>query len=223
MSRAFSIEVPQRHTEALRFLAMADEDTAKQIQNTLLVAENCTSVSALEAALSNINGISRQNAENLVASLLSLDSLRISHKYSSDDLAAAVSEARQLDLEAPDKKNLSSRLSWALEQVAVREIAKAADLAGERPNTYHTGRILTDIRPLFGDEAKEPLQAAVINQTLRIEYFNQRGELESIFIALSDADIADLMRIANRALVKSSTLREFLVGVNIRAIQVEAD
>lgn len=223
MPKVSNITVPHRHLQALRFLASAEEDTAQAIKEVLSGEDRFNSVAALEKNLTRVPGVSKAIAESLVGSVLTLENLLVSHKYSVSELASAVAEVDELELNDTAKENLATQLSVVLSRPPIRELAKAAELAAESSYHYHTGRFLTDLRPIFGDDPRDPVQAAVVTQTLRLEYYDQYGDPSSLFIALNEVDIANLIEAANRALKKSQNLRTFLAKANVRAIQAEEE
>ncbi|WP_330347840.1 hypothetical protein [Streptomyces sp. NBC_00582] len=223
MPKVSNITVPHRHVQALRFLASAEEKTAQQIRDVLSGEERFSSVPALERSLTDVPGVSKRIAETLVGSILTLENLLISQKYDAVELSNAVAGADELELADSEKEVLAAQLSGMLSRPPIRELAKAAELAAESPNHYHSGRFLTDVRPIFSDDPKEPVQAAVVSQTLRLEYYDQYGDPSSLFVALNEADIVNLIEAANRALEKSRNLRAFLASANVRAIQDEED
>ncbi|MGW2604506.1 hypothetical protein ACWC4A_08760 [Streptomyces mirabilis] len=223
MPKVSNITVPRRHVQALRFLASAEKKTVQGIREVLSGEERFTSIPALERSLTRIPGVSKGIAESLVGSILTLENLLISHKYNVTELANAVAGADELGLEESEKVHLATQLSAVLSRPPIRELAKAAELAAESPNHYHSGRFLTDLRPIFSDDPRDPVQAAVVSQTLRVEYYDQYGDPSSLFIALNEVDITNLIEAANRALGKSQNLRAFLAAANVRAIQAEED
>ncbi len=90
----------------------------------------------------------------------------------------------------------------------VRLSATANELSYDYANLLRHVRILSDIRPLFNDEATA-VEAAVISHTLRLHYDSSDGEHE-LSVALDEADIAKLMKHCKRALDKSLTAKKLM-------------
>ncbi len=90
---------------------------------------------------------------------------------------------------------------------AFRIVAKAIDLAYEYANLYRKSRILTDIRPLFSENA-ETIDGAVVSYTLRIRYDSVDGDHE-LSIAMDDADVRELRDTCDRAMLKAKTAHEW--------------
>ncbi len=91
---------------------------------------------------------------------------------------------------------------------AFRVVAKAIDLAYEYANLYRKARILTDIRPLFSEDA-EAIDGAVVSYTFRIRYDSVDGDHE-LSIAMDDADVRELRESCDRAIQKASTARSLM-------------
>ena len=82
------------------------------------------------------------------------------------------------------------------------------ELSYEHPNIYQNGRILTDLRPLFSDNADE-IEAAVVTHTLRLQFDSLQGRHE-ICIVLDDTDVRDLAVQCQRAVAKGLTVQKLM-------------
>ena len=87
--------------------------------------------------------------------------------------------------------------------------AKALDLSYDCDNLLQRSRVLTDIRPLFTDDAGR-IEGAVVAHTLRLRY-DQAGRNEEISFSLDAADLRQLVVHCDRALLKEKTARRFLM------------
>lgn len=91
---------------------------------------------------------------------------------------------------------------------AFRVVTKAIELSYEYANLYRKGRILTDIRPLFTEEA-DAIEAAVVSYTLRLRYDDVEGDHE-LSIAMDEEDVRELSQQCERALKKASTAQDVM-------------
>lgn len=89
---------------------------------------------------------------------------------------------------------------------AFRLVATAVDLSYEYANLYRNGRILTDIRPLFTQDASD-IEGAVVSYAMRLRYDSIDGEHE-LNIAMDENDIRDLSEQCARAIKKSRTAQK---------------
>lgn len=86
---------------------------------------------------------------------------------------------------------------------AFRLTAKAIDLSYEYANLFRRARILTDIRPLFTNDAAS-IEGAVVSYTLRLRYDSVEGE-HALSIAMDEGDVRNLAEQCARALTKART------------------
>lgn len=95
----------------------------------------------------------------------------------------------------------------------VRLAANAIDLSYEYANLYRSGRILTDIRPLFDEEAN-CIEASVIAFTLRLRYQNLESE-HDLSIAMDEEDVVQLAEQCARALRKAQVAKALQTRMQI--------
>lgn len=100
---------------------------------------------------------------------------------------------------------LRYRLKSILEIEKLNTLAKAYDLLTENVHTFERARILSDIRPVFGETLSSPPNAGVIIHTLNISYY-EAGERKEFSVALDSKDVQSLLDVLKRAGVKSPSL-----------------
>jgi len=123
------------------------------------------------------------------------------------ELLDAISEA------LPDKdisKSISNEvLTDYLNAASLRTSAKAATLLFDEERVFLNARIITDIRPVFGEDASSSdIPAAFIIHSLRVSYRGEGGE--DFFIGLSTKDLEEFKKVIERALIKANTLNQLL-------------
>jgi hypothetical protein len=87
----------------------------------------------------------------------------------------------------------------------VRLVSIALDLMYEHENLLQSVRVITDIRPVFSEDA-DLIEGSVVSHTLRLRYDSTEGD-HSISIAMDEADIRELERQCKRALLKAQTAK----------------
>lgn len=115
--------------------------------------------------------------------------------------------SRWKDLEPFLLKLFSSSTLWS--------VVKALDLSYDYSNLLQTANILTDIRPVFNDDASM-IKGSVVSYTLRIYYSTLAGDRESLSIALDEKDVMKLRGLCDRALRKAQTAKKFMQDNNIK-------
>jgi hypothetical protein len=100
-------------------------------------------------------------------------------------------------------------LSVLLDLSGVALKAKALSVATDCPRVFSTTKILSDVRPIFGDDPSKRPVGAVVLHNLRITYA-ENGEEQNFFVQLDTRDLKSLQENVNRALAKDSALRQFV-------------
>jgi hypothetical protein len=100
-------------------------------------------------------------------------------------------------------------------------VSKAIDLSFDFANVYRRGRIITDIRPLFGEGASN-IEGAVVTFTLRLHFENVDGE-HGFSIAMDSEDVRRLRDQCTRALEKACAAQALMTSARIPTITTGAD
>ena len=113
--------------------------------------------------------------------------------------------ARKSDFDATV---LRSRLDELLQVESIVLASKASAIQREHPNVLMSARVLTDMRPVFGD-GPESLQGGIVIHSLKHTSIHS-NQVQELFFALDDDDLVMLQKTIARAEAKSRTLRSFL-------------
>ncbi len=116
-------------------------------------------------------------------------------------------------------RSLEKRLQELLEIPSTKLVAKAYDVLTEHGCTYGTARVLSDIRPVFMNDASIPPDAAVIVHMLNINHL-EGNDRKTIAIALDTKDIQELIDILERAKKKTERLKAILESSGIGYIDI---
>src|SRR5262249_55776961 len=92
---------------------------------------------------------------------------------------------------------------------AVRLVSITLDLMFEHENLLQGAHVVTDIRPLFSEDATR-VEGSVVSHTLRLRYVSTEGD-HTISIAMDESDIHELARQCKRALLKAQTARSLMM------------
>lgn len=87
-------------------------------------------------------------------------------------------------------------------------ICKSNELSKESSILLRDARIITDIRPVFNNDA-DKIKATLITHTLRIDYETQ-SDYQSLDIAVGYNDIESLLQTCQRALQKARIAKDFI-------------
>jgi hypothetical protein len=209
------LTIPPTHRpgiDALLSLPPGDVDQLVEVLSALSDAASPRAVAAHVAA--HMPSMSSSIAESIVGALYSLYAVQNSMESASAELAEEVTAAAertplQKTVERAGREHAVQTLSKLLGISRMAEKTKALDLLSEFDRNFHSARILTDIRPVFGDDPAKPPQEAYITHTLKITYHENRDTKNS-FYALDSDDLRELGEAIERAEVKERSLRKFL-------------
>lgn len=132
--------------------------------------------------------------------------------------AISFDKTSTLDIEWDDiKKDLKTVLS----NDSFGVTSKAMDILSHYPNTYCSARLVTDIRPVFGQNTNECPPASLVVHTLRISSHQDDSDTKDYYVSLDSQDLHELRRIIERALEKETTLKSMINDTKMQYIDLE--
>jgi hypothetical protein len=153
--------------------------------------------------------------ESLVEAVFSLLAQRVSERPSETVAAEAASRSPVLELDQEARQRLSRRLAVLLEADTIRLASKATDLVTSYEHVFATGRLFTDVRPVFRDDDTERPWAAVIVNVLKIDHYDSDGFLRSFHVALDRSDLRALQQVIERGCAKTESMKAFLESADL--------
>lgn len=214
------IAIPRAHREALVFLAKLPRETFKSL---------CTALESLPSTLQREEMLLRVQevlpaedagqADSLISAILGAATLKGRGRLESKQLAETVAAEEALPLEAATREILAERLLRLLQIGAVAKVAKALDMLLEHERVFHAARVLTDMRPVFPDDASEGPVGAVILHLLKIDVHVASDNTE-FYVSLDSSDLQQLRKVLDRAIDKERELRKFLAGTGLPLLEV---
>jgi hypothetical protein len=91
---------------------------------------------------------------------------------------------------------------------------KATSLLAEHQHVFQDVRVLSDIRPIFGENPQELPIATVITHVLKISFL-VRDHIEEFFVAMDTPDVQKMIDVLERAKAKTQSLQTFIRGTNL--------
>lgn len=135
------------------------------------------------------------------------------------ELAESVSENAVPKITDEELPAVRQRLKDLLSLKPLESISKAVALQRQEERVYCDAKIISDIRPVFGDDPKVRPVAATITHSLKITYHENDAHRE-FYIVLDEVDLADLERVIKRAKAKSDTLTKMLSDAEITRLGI---
>lgn len=224
MLRLGTLRIPERFRPGIVLLGKIPDASYEEILSACNGAPPVFATNRELAAwiVKGTPSVAESDVGSIVDSLTSLYRLRTRSERTAAVLARDVAAAaREFDTTVGEK--LEERLA-ALLALDVFNVtyAKAKDLQIDEERTFCDARIITDIRPVFGDMIGSLPNASIIVHTLKIG-FHESGvpSHREIFIALDSNDIADLKKVLERAEEKEKRLKSVLDAAKIRLIDLQ--
>lgn len=186
-----------------------------------VAADNPTIVSCLVQKA----GMSEADARHVLYGLLNLLYLRQDMQISGEELLEVVT--RHLQERAPEQWKKDNLVCWCASQAKLAEalcernpvaiLEKARRLQYAYEHVLKSARVLTDVRPVFDDDADEML-GGIVTHSLVVEYTENRT-LKRAHFALDTSDVVRLKLQCERAERKAATAETVLKSVLGRASQ----
>jgi hypothetical protein len=201
--------VPPRHGKALETIALAEDQHIADLVAALSEAAPSLVNSVLAERVNQaVPGLDDSDAANIIDAILSLMATERSQALARDAIAGAVAQSSSLAIPDDLRERFASRLTELLAVPTLRIALKAHDLGTEHAHVFAQARAFTDVRPVFDDDPSAPPKGAVIVDTLKIEYFDERLSRTAFFVALDHLDLTHLREVIDRALAKTASLRQ---------------
>jgi hypothetical protein len=213
-----TFQIPKSEREYMAALVSASPALLDALARTLESCPPLLSRSKFGLAVADrvgdVQGATQAVITSIMRTLFAVHSVLMSDTNASPTEAAAETvETLQKDgsYGAPPQgwESFQKRLAQLLSSKTLGIAAKAGDVAYQTPRHTHAIRILTDARPVFGENAKEGPMAFTILHTLQIEY-SEDNEDREWFISLDADDLKSLRSVADRAVDKEASLRKIL-------------
>ena len=209
------IQIEKKNLVELQLIRDVGAESLEHVNMALKALPNAPlRAQALHKIIAKALGGNEAIAGALVRQLLSLHGLERQLSLTSEEIFAGLNSGlrpAESDWSAEEYDrwlSVSKRVRELFDQEVVRLSAKALDLSYEHAELLQRARILTDIRPVFNDDASQ-IRGAVITHALILSFDDIEGE-HSLTLSIDDKDILALIRQCERAIKKSKTAQAHL-------------
>jgi hypothetical protein len=125
------------------------------------------------------------------------------------DFMEGVQKVPELAVPKQEVPKLRAKFEKLLNIDAFTILSKAKRLQRDGERLYCDAKILSDIRPVFGNKPTNRPVGAVVSHTLRVTY-HEGADLKDFHIILDSIDLEMLGDVIGRAYAKDKTLRDLL-------------
>ena len=133
-----------------------------------------------------------------------------------DDIAQAIATAGI----TTDLNSFMGRVEQLLRIPSLTVAAKARVLLSDG-NSYCRSRVLTDLRPIFGESVDGQPAAAVVVHHLTLSYHTTPPNTADVIVSLDSDDIENLIETLQRAQRKQQELQQLLTSVKVPSLDLE--
>ena len=208
-----ALRIPAEYERGFVFVSQLPEADFGKILGALNEASPTSYADDMVLALGKVADYTKEDLETFVDTLLSLYRLR-SHADIKiddfiDDLAGAIREGDNKDLQAISPERLSALVGRLKSLLTVRSIlmrTKVRELRTDFANIFYDAKMISDIRPVWNGDVTQAPEGVVVTNTLKLEYHHVGGHGE-IYICLDADDLDILASVLRRAQDKMRTLK----------------
>jgi hypothetical protein len=208
-----NLTIPDEYQPGILKLFVLDDDAVTNLKRVL--STEADDISTRELASIASSAIGSTSEKDLYAVLRSLRTLYVVRSNTevpleefSSDLADAVEEL--LD-EKPTDEQLDSFKKKVVSLMAIDPFAtqvKGRALQTDDERTYCRAKILTDLRPVFGEDIDDGLKGMVIMHHLKLVFHGDGSAHNDFYVSMDSQDLEALKATIERAEAKAKSLRE---------------
>lgn len=218
--------MPEPYRAGLGRLAAWSDRQIQALDDALATSAATLEPRPLVASLSpSLEGVDDEAIWEVLTALLSLYSAAESNSLKLVDLSASVAQSPDLKIDIPDQRELlAKRLTQLTRHQSLLITAKAFGVLTANEKSYHRARVVTDIRPVFGEDLGRPAAALIVHM-LSIAFHQghgaERWSVDEVHVALDSKDVRQLSEVLRRAEDKAASLAQTLAGADIQVLTSE--
>lgn len=191
-----------------------------QVRDALASAKPSLKPAVIAAHVQESLKSSIPDLTEIVQTLGSMNSSRINADISVEEFANNIAKWVTRRRDVPKDYNQAAFEQRLVSLLSIESLvlsAKSFDIEHEYDRIFNSARIISDIRPVFGLSAVEPIAAMVVHN-LKIRYY-ENGELKVSFFALDSADLAELRKVVDRAEGKTTKLEKMIAKSGVHYLE----
>lgn len=218
------LRIPPEHQQGLSKLFSLSEQQASDFLAALKSVGRKADRDTLSISdLPEISGVPRKEVRGILDTVVSLYGVRADAEVPLEEFVSDIcdslrsSESKEFQLPEMSVGRMRERLTDYLSIDFLNRAAKAVLLRYEHERTFCDLRVLTDARPVFGNDTSKPPEAMVIFHMLKIA-FHEANRVSEVFFSLDENDLVKLKKAVVRAEAKANSLKKALAAAHIKVI-----
>jgi len=214
------LNLPVNFNEAFQvFMELSKEDLESIFENAGKTNSRITSLESLEL-LSESTGVEVSKLEILFNLFLNLISVSERSEDNSEEIIKNISQALESrDIEVKDSLKTNLQKLFNNKNSKFYSKVKALLIASEASKIYAESQIITDFRPVFGEQVDKEFIGGVVFHKLKLTFI-ESGDKREAFITLDSNDLTNLKNQIIRAEKKDKAIKNNLSGKNIDIFEI---
>jgi hypothetical protein len=209
-----ALRIPNRYIAALNDIRNLPESAIDELFRALETSSLTASSDELEVQIADsVPSIPKEELHRIIDVTYSLYHVRefseVSKSGFLNELIDGIREQAKPKILDKDVSGLRERFKRLLSLKPLESISKALSLQRDNERLFCGSKIVSDIRPVFGEDVKSAPLAATILHTLKLSY-HENGDHKEFFIVLDEVDLDALQSTIKRAKSKADTLNRLL-------------
>lgn len=204
-------QIPEAQLPAFVELFTLEDAQFNELSEALRAAPAKVKVSAVVKHLSKkVKSIPAEKVSALIMSLKTLlgamEGYHVSAMQASRDIVRSALKQAEKELRAEDSDKYETRLLSLLQNPNLILSSKALSLLNDHARTFGTLRIISDVRPVFGEDTNVAPHGWMLYHTMHFRCNLTKEVEDDIYIALDTADLREIERLVQRATAKQDIL-----------------
>jgi len=214
-----ALRIPPPHREPLKRLYQLVETDAEALIALLGDLPAFLSTPELASEIATLwPALDDDELRELTLALLSISTQSL--RWSAEKIGLLISESKDLDIPDEGREPFGAVLARVVETPVLQTSAKAVSVLNQQERLFETARIMSDIRPIFGDDPSERPAGAVVVHTLSIEHHID-GRKGTFNVAMDRNDLVELEAAVDRAIKKGGTLSSVVEAAGLALFELE--
>ena|SRR5690348_3556139 len=204
-----SIHFPPQYEDVIRKIASLPQKAFSELTTALENARPTTHSARLTGEIRRSMTSEMPSLDDIISDLVNisidLQRDRITIESFANEAASAITGKKP----EKDRLALEKRIASLLRFQCIQISARAGRLQREYENVFLSGRIMSDIRPVFGFSGTDVV-GAIMMHNLKVTYYGAEGDPREIFFALDNDDLEALKSIIERAESKAASMEQLI-------------
>jgi hypothetical protein len=203
-----ALQIPEPFQLPLKKLAEASESEQSALLRGLGALPEFSERGQIAEQVRNaLSDFDAREIPRVVDTLISLASQRRNREP--DEIGTLIAGSPSLAIPDERTDDFAQLITALVKTPALTSFARGLYVAFEHQNLYDTARILTEIRPIFGDDVEvEPIGSTLVN-ILALSY-DSAGQSVKLHVALDEEDLGELRDACDRAISKARATKGWL-------------